>query len=42
MRLTESLHNRMLSLIATGKGDCDFSVIGRGAAEEAGLIHANN
>ncbi|EEF57747.1 6-phosphogluconate dehydrogenase NAD-binding [Pedosphaera parvula Ellin514] len=42
MRLAESLHNRMLSLIATGRGDCDFSVIGRGAAEEAGLIHANN
>jgi 3-hydroxyisobutyrate dehydrogenase-like beta-hydroxyacid dehydrogenase len=40
MRLAESLHNRMLSLIATGKGDCDFSAIGRGAAEEAGLVHS--
>jgi 3-hydroxyisobutyrate dehydrogenase-like beta-hydroxyacid dehydrogenase len=38
MRLAESLHNRMLSLIATGKGDWDMSVIGQGVAEEAGLV----
>jgi 3-hydroxyisobutyrate dehydrogenase-like beta-hydroxyacid dehydrogenase len=42
LRFAQSLHNRMLSLIALGKGDCDFSVIGRGAAEDAGLVHANN
>jgi 3-hydroxyisobutyrate dehydrogenase-like beta-hydroxyacid dehydrogenase len=42
MRFAQSLHNRMLSLIALGKGDYDFSVIGLGAAEDAGLIPAHN
>jgi 3-hydroxyisobutyrate dehydrogenase-like beta-hydroxyacid dehydrogenase len=37
MPFAESLHNRMLSLIATGKGDWDVSAIGRGVAEQAGL-----
>lgn len=38
LRLAESLHNRMLGLIAAGKGDWDVSAIGQGAAEEAGLM----
>jgi 3-hydroxyisobutyrate dehydrogenase-like beta-hydroxyacid dehydrogenase len=37
MPFADSLHNRMLGLIATGKGDWDVSAIGRGVAEQAGL-----
>ncbi|MDB6110665.1 MAG: 6-phosphogluconate dehydrogenase NAD-binding [Pedosphaera sp.] len=37
MPFADALHNRMISLVATGKADWDVSAIGRGVAEQAGL-----